>query len=176
MQRELHGPSLDELYGEGAPVYQGSASFELPQARRFRFGVHDESALERAVRAELGVLEWDEPPGSDVDNQELIATCVAHVAARITPLGIFVPTETGATVRRIAAFRLPVWITAVSRSAKTCQELQFVYGVEPIHQAESPASWAEFARGHFQDRGRVLLTEGKTGPSGGANRFEILTL
>ncbi|MCC2663722.1 MAG: hypothetical protein K0S35_1644, partial [Geminicoccaceae bacterium] len=43
---------------------------------------------------------------------------------------------------------------------------------------EAPDSWAEFARRRFQDRGpgRVLLTQGTIGPSGGANRFEILTL
>jgi hypothetical protein len=55
---------LDELHGEGAPVYQGSASFELPEARRFRFEIGDEPALERAVAAELRVLGWDAPPES----------------------------------------------------------------------------------------------------------------
>jgi pyruvate kinase len=132
-------------------------------------------AVEPGLRPRVGA-EWEEPPEDDaVDNQELIATSVAHIAARITPLGIFVPTETGATVRRIAAFRLPVWITAVSRFDKTCQDLQFTFGVRSLHLPQRPDSWPVFTRAHFHDEGpgRILMTEGPVGP-GGTNRLEII--
>jgi pyruvate kinase len=132
------------------------------------------AAAEPALRPRVGA-EWEDSGVADASNQELIATCVAHIAARITPLGIFVPTETGATVRRIAAFRLPVWITAVSRFDKTCQDLQFVAGVRSLHLPQRPDSWPDFTREHFhaQGSGRILMTEGPAGP-GGTNRLEII--
>ena len=131
-------------------------------------------AAEPRLRPRIGP-EWEPPQSSEIDNQELIAACVAHVAARVAPLGIFVPTETGATVRRIAAFRLPVWITAVSRFEQTCQNLQFIYGVRSLHLPQRPDSWPDFTRKHFhaQGPGRILMTEGPAGP-GGTNRLEII--
>ena len=121
---------------------------------------------------------WQEPVPEAASDAELVVASVAHIAAQTRPLGIVVPSASGATARRMAAYRQPVWITAVCRSERTCRELQFVYGVDPIQRPEEPTSWAEFARRHFADRspGRVLLTEGTTGPTGGTNRFEILTL
>ena len=122
--------------------------------------------------------EWQEPSLESADNQELIAASVAHIAEHTKPLGVFVPTKTGATVRLIAAFRLPVWITAASRFEKTCQDLQFVYGVHALHRPERPASWQDLARECFAAAGpgRVLMTQGTAGPGGGTNRFEILTI
>lgn len=135
------------------------------------------ATTEPHVRARFGP-EWQEPSLESADNLGLIAASVAHIAAQTRALGVFVPTETGATVRRIAAFRQPVWITAASPSEQTCQNLQFVYGVHAIHQAKRPASWQDLARTHFKDAGsgRVLVTEGAAGQGGGTNRFEILTL
>ena len=36
-----------------------------------------------------------------------------------------------------------------SAAEATCQALQFVYGVEALHQTEPPDSWYVFARAHF---------------------------
>jgi pyruvate kinase len=134
-------------------------------------------AVEPRVQPRFGP-EWQEPSLKSADNQELIAASVARIAERIRPLGVFVPTETGATVRLIAAFRLPVWITAASRFEKTCQDLQFVYGVQALHLPERPASWQDLARDCFAAAGpgRILITEGAAGPGEGTNRFEILTI
>jgi len=44
---------LDDVYGERAHSYQGSASVELPDDKRPRYVVRDESALKRALSAEL---------------------------------------------------------------------------------------------------------------------------
>jgi len=67
---------LDELHGEGAPVYQGSASVELPAERRSKFTITDEAALGRALHAELERLGADNQPADDI-LAELRAAIVA---------------------------------------------------------------------------------------------------
>jgi len=47
---------LDDLYGERAHSYQGSASVELPDDKRPRYVVSDEAALKRALGSELSYL------------------------------------------------------------------------------------------------------------------------
>ena len=123
------------------------------------------------------------PAPSDpvAETQGLIAASVAHMALRVAPAGILVPSHAGAMARRIARYRLPQWITAVSPSEATCQALQFVYGVEPLHQPERPASWYAFAREHFRDRNqagrRILLTEDvETAESARVSRLELVEL
>jgi pyruvate kinase len=103
---------------------------------------------------------------------------VAQIARRIEARAVIVPTKSGATARRIAAFRLPSWIVAVSRFEDTCQALQFSFGVRALHRPDHPASWAEFARGEFAgEHGRIVLTEGTAGSqAGGTNRLEIIDL
>jgi predicted CXXCH cytochrome family protein len=46
----------DELYGAGAPSYQGSASNELPADTAFKYVIDDPDGLRSALQAELGVL------------------------------------------------------------------------------------------------------------------------
>ena len=107
----------------------------------------------------------------------------AHMALRTGPIGILVPTDTGAMARRIARFRLPVRITAVSRSKTTCQALQLVYGVDPVHRLDRP-DWHAFAREHFEERARsepgvarILMTEHLDATAAGrGSRLEILEL
>jgi predicted CXXCH cytochrome family protein len=47
---------LDDVYGERAHSYQGSASVELPDEKRPRYVVSDEPALKRALARELSYL------------------------------------------------------------------------------------------------------------------------
>jgi len=47
---------FDDIYGERAHSYQGSASVELPDEKRPRYEVSDEGALKRALSAELSYL------------------------------------------------------------------------------------------------------------------------
>jgi predicted CXXCH cytochrome family protein len=56
----------DELYGLGAPGYQGAASLELPPERDFRYEVTDPRALAEALRVELAELGAPEPLSGDV--------------------------------------------------------------------------------------------------------------
>ena len=108
---------------------------------------------------------------------------VADMAVRVRAAAILVPSRSGTMARRIARYRLPVWITAVSAAAATCQALQFVYGVEALHHAEPPASWHAFARAHFKKRAkgqagaRILLTEDvETAESASVSRLELIEL
>src|SRR5437899_1732622 len=47
----------------------------------------------------------------------------------LKPAAVFVCTDDGVSARRLASFRLPVWIVAISGDARTCQNLLFSYGV-----------------------------------------------
>ncbi|HLU67463.1 MAG TPA: pyruvate kinase alpha/beta domain-containing protein, partial [Kofleriaceae bacterium] len=110
-----------------------------------------------------------EPEPEEADaatiTQGYVAASVAHLAQRVRPAGILVPSHGGTMPRRIARYRLPAWITAVSAAEATCQALQFVYGVEAVHQVEPPASWYAFAREHFaghpgaEPGAHILLTQ-----------------
>ncbi len=46
----------DELYGAGAPSYQGSASNELPEDKAFRFVIDDDGGLRDALTQELAAM------------------------------------------------------------------------------------------------------------------------
>ena len=46
----------------------------------------------------------------------------------------------------ISRFNPAVWIVAMSRDAAVCQGLAFSYGVHPIHLAQQPENWPDFAR------------------------------
>jgi hypothetical protein len=46
----------DELYGPGAPAYQGSASNELPANKAFRYVIDDAAGLKAALEDELHLL------------------------------------------------------------------------------------------------------------------------
>ena len=117
----------------------------------------------------------------DVHLEDLIALSVETTLERITPPTVIVPTRSGATARSITRFRIPAWITAVSRHEKTCQDLLFSYGVLPICQPEHPDDWKQWARQWLQIIGEVgnlvVLTEGpsKKHPYRN-NRMEILDL
>lgn len=99
----------------------------------------------------------------------------------VTPAAVFVPTRSGSTARRIASFRLPVWIAAVSSQESTCQQLQFTSGVFPIHEADHPEDWNSYAQQWVTENGLagdlVILTEGPSTKRPEANhRMEIIEL
>ncbi len=96
---------------------------------------------------------------------DFIAVSVEDLLGRIDePAAVFTPTASGYTSRSVTRFRLPVWIFAISASHKTCQELQFSYGVHPIEESEHPKEWTEYAQKLITDHGLkgkcILQTEG----------------
>ncbi len=112
---------------------------------------------------------------------DLIALSVETTLQRITPSTVVVPTRGGATARRISRFRLPVWITAVCSSNKTCQNLVFSYGVFPHHETDHPTDWRAWIRKWFERQGLdgslVVMTEGPSRKHPERNnRMEVIDL
>jgi pyruvate kinase len=112
---------------------------------------------------------------------DLIALNVRNTLEHADPTAVIVPTATGYTARMISRFKLPVWVTAVSRDAATCQGLQFSYGVFPVQLEDLPHDWNAFARQWLENQGLpaglVVLTSGPSRASPAANnRLEIIDL
>lgn len=152
------------IYPEGAVAVMTRIA-EVTEAYRSGQPVHE--ALMTAVA------------GEKVSVEDLIALSVHSVVERIAPTAVVTPTKSGATARNISRFRPPMWIVALSRNEATCQNLQFSYGVYPVHVTEHPASWEAYARDwlgrHGLAKGLVLLTQGFSAPyTGGTNRVEII--
>jgi pyruvate kinase len=111
----------------------------------------------------------------------LIALSVERSLEYVTPAAIFVPTRSGTTARRIALFRLPVWIVAVSSQEMTCQRLQFSSGVRPVLETEHPENWNVYVERWISNHGLsgdlVLLTEGPSQKHPASNyRMEVLEI
>jgi pyruvate kinase len=116
-----------------------------------------------------------------INKGDLIALSVDTTLKRITPPTVMVPTRSGATARRITRFRLPVWITAISRVEKTCQDLLFSYGVQPVCEQDHPDDWKQWARNWLNIVGEsgdlIVMTEGPSEKHPYRNnRMEILDL
>ncbi len=113
--------------------------------------------------------------------KDLITLSLEAMMEHISPAALLIPTRSGTTARNATRFRLPVWITAISALETTCQNLQFSYGIYPVHEAEHPDNWREYAQKWLQSHGikgeMVLLTEGPSRKNPDANhRIEIITL
>ncbi len=154
-----------------------------------RYPARAASMLGRIAGAIEPRLEADRATGvlADMDRdamnlpQDLIALSVETVVRRVVPDALIVPTRSGTTARRLARFRLPVWITAVSRERAVCQALLFTYGIAPVRVDERPDDWRVFARRWMDREGiegdRVVLTEGPSRKHPGANdRMELMDL
>jgi pyruvate kinase len=117
----------------------------------------------------------------EINLKDLIAMSVETALNRVTPPTVIVPTRSGATARSITRFRLPVWITAVSSQAKTCQDLMFSYGVFPIYEIDHPEDWKSWAADWLERQGvsgdLVIMTEGPSAKHPQRNnRMEIIDL
>jgi pyruvate kinase len=111
--------------------------------------------------------------------RDLLARTVAAAVYQTQPVAVFVPTRSGATVRSIARYRLPVWIAGISRHESSCRQLQFSYGVDPVKMFEHPEDWRIFAKTWMKQKGvdgsLVILTEGPSTKHPDSNyRMEIL--
>ena len=112
---------------------------------------------------------------------DVIALSMETVLQRVALAAIMAPTLSGATARNIARFRLPFWIAAVSPNETTCQQMQFSYGIHPVHEADPPADWKTYAgnwlQSHAVEGHSVLLIEGPSARNPGANyRLEMIDL
>ena len=119
--------------------------------------------------------------GPHVTTGDLISLSVESALHRMNLAAVVVPSRSGATVRRLARLRLPVWITAISRSEATCQGLQFSYGVYPVLESEDPEDWSRWATAWVRSREEVgdvaVLIAGPSPRHPNANhKLEIIDL
>jgi pyruvate kinase len=118
----------------------------------------------------------------DIDLKDLIALSVETSVETVSPAALIVPSKSGASVRSITRFRLPVWIAAVSSNEATCQQLQFSYGVQPFYLPDDEIEdWNSFARDwlkkHELEGDLVILAAGPSPRHPKANnRMEIIDL
>ena len=120
--------------------------------------------------------EADKVSAGDRVSLSVYSTCEI-----VRPTLIFVPSRSGSTARRIARYRLPIWVVAISENRQTCQQLQFSYGIYPDIYTPPVNDWQAFVRERMHALGatgdRVLLTQG-TGTLGmpDATRIDIIGL
>ncbi|MCJ7524344.1 MAG: pyruvate kinase [Candidatus Aminicenantes bacterium] len=104
---------------------------------------------------------------------DVIALSMETILQGVALAAVMAPTLSGATARNISRFRLPLWIAAVSPNESTCQQMQFSYGIHPVHEADPPADWKTYAGNWLQSHGVkgniVLLIEGPSPKNPGAN-------
>jgi pyruvate kinase len=111
----------------------------------------------------------------------LIAVSVEASLVYLKPAAVFARSDSGKSARRLAAFRLPVWIVAISPNAKTTQDMLFSCGVVPVHLPKPPASWNGFVkdwvRRHDLPGAFAILTQRPTAGDPESNhRMEIIDL
>jgi pyruvate kinase len=112
----------------------------------------------------------------------LISLSVEASLEYLKPAAVFVHADDeGRSARRLASFRLPVWIAAVSSEARTCQNLLFSYGIVPVHEPEPLRFWNGFAkdwvRRHNLPGDFAILTQQPNANEPDSNhRMEIINL
>lgn len=117
-----------------------------------------------------------------INLKDLIALSVETSVETVSPAALIVPSKSGASVRSITRFRLPVWIAAVSSNEATCQQLQFSYGVQPLYLPDDEIEdWNSFAQEwlnkHELEGDLVILAAGPSPRHPEANnRMEIIDL
>ena len=79
--------------------------------------------------------------GGNISVVDIITLCVEHAMQHTTPVALIVPTVSGAAARKIARFRLPVWVTVFTPDSSTSQSLQFTYGVNPVNVEQDLEDW-----------------------------------
>jgi pyruvate kinase len=72
-----------------------------------------------------------------IDKHDLMSLMVYLAAEIMNPVVVFSPSKSGATARRLTRFRLPQWIVAPTQHERTCQELQFSYGIHPLYVSDA---------------------------------------
>jgi pyruvate kinase len=123
-----------------------------------------------------------------IKKHDLLSLIVYLTAEMLNPLVVFSPAKSGTTARLLTRFRLPQWLVSPSQHERTCQELQFSYGIFPVYVPDpgilaEPYLRRQFAgqwlKSHTADDelGAVLLVEGAgTLKAEDTKRIDIITL
>jgi pyruvate kinase len=119
--------------------------------------------------------------GDHAASGDLISVSLESTLESMSVAAVIVPSHGGATGRRLARLRLPVWVTAVASSEPVCRHLQFSYGVYPVFGAHSEEDWSAYARAWVADHNlagdSVIVIEGPSPANPEANhKLEIVDL
>lgn len=141
------------------------------------------AATVEPVRREFSAIDRlpDADPGIALSPKHLISHSVRYCLRHMSPAAVFTPTMSGASARRVAAFRPSVWVVAVSPNERTCQHLQFSYGVVAIHNPVDPETWDDFVKSWLAEHGlsgnHAMLVAGPSLKNPDSNhRLEIIEL
>ncbi len=123
-----------------------------------------------------------------ISKSDLLSLTSYLTAELIEPLMILAPSRSGGTARRLARFRLRQWIVSPSQYERTCQQLQFTYGIHPIHVPDVESLNERQLRNSFgknllddiqldNSTGMIMVVEGAgTLRSADTKRIDIVTL
>jgi pyruvate kinase len=132
------------------------------------------------VETEPLLADHDGPTRAIADNA--LACAAAHLADDLDATAIVVPTRTGISAQRLAAFRPRRPILAYSRVPETTRRLNLIWGVTPIDlevpsgQDPMPATLAAARRDLPAGARVVLLDIAPAGARGVASLVNALTL
>lgn len=141
-----------------------------------------------AERTEPLITNPEHGPAVAIDRDELwrskedTASVTAHwLTTRQGACAVVVPTKDGRTPRRIARFRLPVWVFAVASSEALCRRMEFSYGIHGVVDTESRHVWLSFVRdllAEHQISGEtaVLVRTAADADEGYSSHFDIIDL
>jgi pyruvate kinase len=114
-----------------------------------------------------------------VHPEHLIALSIEACLAYVLPAAVFVPSASGNAARRVASLHLPVAVVGISAREKTCQDLQFSYGITPVHDVAAPSR--DYVRGWVREHAlpgefAILTQRFPADDPAGSHRMEIVPL
>ncbi len=125
-----------------------------------------------AQQTEANMPEFDiadllkmEKRAGTIKKHDLLSLIVFLTAEMLNPIVVFSPAKSGSTARRLTRFRLPQWLVAPSQLERTCQELQFSYGIFPVYVADPGILAEPYLRRQYA--GQWLRRHTEDGEAGG---------
>ena len=155
-----------------------------------RYPVQSVEEMERICRAAEGAINYGRDIPSSAswgrgDRYDAVTHAACELAEDLQTEAILTSTQTGLSCIRVARFRPPNKILAISPIEHTVRMLALVWGVTSILGEQAGSLDDRFARavdaakeaGHLQDGDEVILTGGRAGSlPGSTNVVEVVTV
>jgi pyruvate kinase len=155
-----------------------------------RYPMQSVQEMERICRAAEGAINYGRDIPSSAswgrgDRYDAVTHAACELAEDLQTEAILTSTQTGLSCIRVARFRPPNKILAISPIEHTVRMLALVWGVTSILGEQAGSLDDRFARavdaakeaGHLQDGDEVILTGGRAGSvPGSTNVVEVVTV
>ncbi|MGN0068472.1 MAG: pyruvate kinase [Prevotella sp.] len=136
---------------------------------------------EQAEHDRMRIEEREIPMNDDCTQKEFLAHAAIEATRKLGVAGIIADSETGETVRHLAAFRGPTPVLAICYREKTQRWLNLSYGVIPIYQKEHNKPEYIFTaalrmlrqKGYIEPEDKIAYLSGSFGEDGGTTFLEI---